>query len=446
MYLKNQKFLIVGASKSGLAVTKYLTEEGSFCKVLEQLKTPKAIAATQKLKEMGIEVLTTEQAEDFLKEVDVVVLSPGVPINHEIAIKAKQLNKRIMGELEFAYLVNVPPLIAVTGTNGKTTTVTLLDYVFERAGIDRRLVGNVGVPMTSKIKDGNKNTVLIAEVSSFQLESVSSFSPHISCVLNVAPDHLERHYTMENYVFLKKRIFKNQRESEYTVLNFDDQTVKNFYPEIKAKIVWVSLREKVDGAYYLNGKIFWFDEVVVDVSELKIKGEHNFYNVAFVIAVSKLMGIETQIIADAIRSFNGVKHRLEFVCERNGVEFFNDSKATNTASTISAINALEKPAVLILGGSEKGEEYDLLFEKINQSKVKHVVLTGASANNMLGCAVKFNLSNISVVKDFNFAVKLASFLAKSGECVLFSPACASFDLFTCFEERGEAFVKAVLES
>lgn len=443
MYVKNQKFLIIGASKSGFAVLKYITAEGGECKVYEELKTPKTQAAIEKVSELGVEILTRESAFEYITCADVLVLSPGVPINHELAVKTKQLGKRIIGELEFAYEVGFPPMIAVTGTNGKTTTVTILDHIFETANRDRCLVGNVGIPMTSKINQVNKDCVIIAEVSSFQLESVSAFNPHVSCFLNISPDHLERHYTMDNYVFLKKRLFKNQLESEYAVLNFDDQTVKNFYPEIKAKVIWVSYKQKVDGVYFENGKIYLFDQFIIDVDELKIKGEHNVYNAMFSIVCAKLMGVDTQSIVQALKTFSGVKHRIEFVKEINGVQFYNDSKATNTASTISALKMLTSPTVLILGGSEKGEEYDALFEQIKISNVKHVVLTGSSAFNMLDCAGKHGVCDISVVLNFTRAVKIATFIAEKGDCVLLSPACASFDSFSGYEERGEAFVKAV---
>ncbi|MBQ7235708.1 MAG: UDP-N-acetylmuramoyl-L-alanine--D-glutamate ligase, partial [Clostridia bacterium] len=385
------------------------------------------------------------QAEERLKEIDVLVLSPGVPINHELAVKAKALGKRIMGELEFAYCAFTPPIIAVTGTNGKTTTVTLINAILEKAEKKRQLVGNVGTPMTAKLDEIDADTVCVTEVSSFQLESVNAFCPHISCVLNIAPDHLERHYGMENYIFLKKRIFKNQRESEYAILNFDDSTVKNFFPEVKAKVFWISVKGKVDGAYRKDGKLYCFDEYVIDEADLKLKGKHNVYDALFAIISTRLMGVSTEIIVQALKDFKGVKHRIELVCEKNGVEFYNDSKATNTASTISALGALKKPVVLILGGSEKGEEYDALFDAIKFSPVKHTVLTGASRFNMLDCAGRKGLSDITVTADFNFAVKIAALFASEGDCVLLSPACASYDSFSSFEERGDAFIKAVEE-
>lgn len=445
MYIKTQKFLIIGASKSGFAVAKYLTERSADCYVYEEMKTQKVMQAVERLNELGIKNLSREEAEKILNEIDVLILSPGVPINHEFAVKAKQNGKRIMGELEFAYSTFTPLIVAVTGTNGKTTTVTLIDEILERAGVNKQLVGNVGVPMTARLDKIENDTVCVTEVSSFQLESVNAFCPHIACVLNVAPDHLERHYSMENYVYLKKRIFKNQKESEYCVLNFDDQTVKNFFPEIKAKVVWVSTKERVEGAYLSGGKIYYKNEYVIDQADLRLGGVHNLYNSLFALAVAKLLGVDTQEIASVLKSFKGVKHRIELVCEKCGVEYYNDSKATNTASTLSAIECMKKPTILILGGSEKGESYDALFERIKISCVKHVVITGASRFNMLECAGRLGVTDITLTEDLFVGLKIAKMFAQEGDAILFSPACASYDKFSGFEERGEAFCKAVEE-
>lgn len=445
MDIKRQKFLILGASKSGFSVAKYLHENNGTFFVYEELKSPKATDALEKLKCLGVANLTRDKVEETLKECDVLILSPGVPINHEIAVKAKALGKRIMGELEFAYCTFFPNIVAVTGTNGKTTTVMLISGILDKAGVKNQLVGNVGTPFTEKLNEIDNKTVCVTEVSSYQLESVNYFCPHISCVLNIAPDHLERHYSMENYIYLKKRIFKNQRESEYTILNFDDVTVKNFFADVKSKVFWVSAKGKVDGAYRKESKLYCFDEYVIDEESLKLKGEHNVYNVLFAILSAKLMGVETENIVSFLQEFKGVEHRVQFVCEKNGVEYYNDSKATNTASTISALSTIKKPIVLILGGSEKGEDYNKLFETIKQSPIKHVVLTGASKFNMLDVAGKNEISEITLTPDFNCAVKIASLIAQDGDCVLLSPACASFDCFTSYEERGKAFIKAVEE-
>jgi UDP-N-acetylmuramoylalanine--D-glutamate ligase len=236
-----------------------------------------------------------------------------------------------------------------------------------------------------------------------------------------------------------------QKESEYCLLNYDDKIVREFASEVKCKIKWVSIKEKVDGAYLHNGKLYFMDECVMDEKQLKLKGEHNVYDALFAIASTKILGVENQKIESALTNFKGIKHRLEFVGTKNGVDFYNDSKATNTASTISAINFMDKPTVLILGGSEKGEDYTSLFEKIKMSLVKHVVLTGASRYNMLEQASKVGLSEISITSKFDFAVKIASMMSNSGENVLLSPACASFDAFNSYAERGDEFVKIVGE-
>ncbi len=445
MYLKTQKFLILGVSKSGFSATKYALSRGAKCYVYEELKNPKIQNSINELKALGAGLLTSENIYLELENIDVLVLSPGVPINHAIAVRAKELNKRIIGELEFGFLQFSPTILAITGTNGKTTTATILDAILKESGLNSKLVGNVGVPITAVLEEVDKNTVCVTEVSSFQLESVNAFCPHICCITNVAPDHLERHYNMENYVYLKKRIFKNQRESEFTILNYDDEIVRSFSSETRGKVVWVSLQERVDGAYSSGGKLYFKDEYIISENEIKLNGEHNVYNALTAIAFSKLMGVNAECIASALKKFKGVKHRVELVCEKRGVSYYNDSKSTNTASAISAIGAMNRPTVLILGGSEKGEEYYELFTKIKESPITEVVLMGASRFNMLQQAGKVGCSNLTVTSNFKNAIKIASTFAKKGDNVLFSPACASFDCFNNFEERGEAFIKAVEE-
>ena len=443
MLVKTQTFLVLGVSKSGFSATKLVLENGGNCYIYEELKSPKIDTAITELCRLGAKFVSPAEIDKILPFIDALIISPGAPINHELAVKAKERGIKIIGELEFGFLQFTPPIVAVTGTNGKTTTVTLIDAIMQEAKIKSQLVGNVGVPITSKLNQIDTNTVVIAEVSSFQLESVNAFCPHVSCMLNIAPDHLERHYTMENYIYLKKRIFKNQKESEYAVLNYDDNVIKGFSAEIKAKIIWVSLVERVDGAYYQNGKLYFYDEFIIDERDLKLKGEHNLYNTLFAIASAKLLGVQSDAIISALKSFKGVRHRIEHICTKNGVEYYNDSKATNTASTISALSSMQRPTVLILGGSEKGENYINLFEKIKTSPVKQVVLTGASRFNMLDASGKSGYSNITVTADFTDAVKIASMFAESGDNVLLSPACASFDRFDGYEDRGDTFVKIV---
>ena len=444
MYCKTQKFLVLGASKSGCATAKYLRSKNADCYVFEELKNSKIEQSLKELKELGCELIAYSDLGRVLQAIDVVVISPGVPINHEVAVKAKSIGKRIVGEFEFGISQFNPPTVAVTGTNGKTTTVTLINEIIKNSGQNCNVVGNIGVPITAKIKECDLDTVLVAEISSFQLESVSAFCPHVACVLNIAPDHLERHYSMENYVFLKKRIFKNQKESEYTVLNYDDKVVREFAKDTHAKVVWVSSQNKVDGAYYLDGALYYHDEYIISEKDLIVKGEHNIVDVLFAIVATKLMGVKTEDIVCALKNFKGVRHRIELVCESKGVKYFNDSKATNTASTMVAIDMMRQPTILILGGSEKGENYNALFEKIKKSPIKHVILTGASRFNMLNSAGELGVNNVTVTSDFFFAIKISKMLANEGENVLFSPACASFDCFNSYEERGNAFASAVI--
>ncbi|MBR5192587.1 MAG: UDP-N-acetylmuramoyl-L-alanine--D-glutamate ligase [Clostridia bacterium] len=444
MYIKEQKFLVVGASKSGVAVANYLLGKCKECYVFEELQTENIVNTLKTLTEKGAIVITTI-SEEVLSNIDVVILSPGVPINHEIAVLSKKLGKRIMGELEFSLLRFNPPLVAITGTNGKTTTVSLIDNILKEARLEYEVVGNIGIPLASKIESSTKNTLLVAEVSSFQLETLNHLLPHITCILNISPDHLERHYTMENYVFLKKKIFKNQQCDDFAVLNYDDDLVREFKEEINSKIIWVSLKESVKGAYLKEGKLYYFNEYIMDVENLALIGEHNVYNSLFAIAVCKILGINNEVIVSALKTFKGVKHRIELVAEKNGKKYFNDSKSTNTASSIVALSAMQAPTVLILGGSEKGENYDNLFEKIKLSEIKHVVLTGASRLNMLNCATKHGVNNVTVTESFSVAVNVANMVAKEGENVLLSPACASFDKFSGYEERGEEFIKLVGE-
>ncbi len=445
MYIKSQTFLVLGVSQSGFAAADYILDNGGRCFLVEELDIPKTKKAIADLREKGAIHLSREEALNRLAEIDVVVISPGIPINYDVAVQAKKLGKRIVGELEFGFLQFSPLTIGITGTNGKTTTVSLIDHVLKAAGMNSKAVGNIGVPISSQISNFENGTVFVAEVSSFQLETVNFFCPHIACVLNISPDHLDRHYTMENYIYLKKRILSSLRESEYAVLNFDDQTVRDFRTETRAKLIWVSLKEKVDGCYIEEGKIFYKQEYITDIDKLSLGGEHNIYNAMFAVAVGKLCGISTKDIALALGNFKGVANRMELIAERSGVKYINDSKATNTASCITAIKSLRNPTVLILGGSEKGETYDKLFEAVKEAPIKQVVLTGASRFNMLESAGRANVNDISLTGNFEFAVKIASMFADSGDIVLLSPACASFDNFSNFEERGQVF-KRVVES
>jgi UDP-N-acetylmuramoylalanine--D-glutamate ligase len=439
MNIKTQKFLVLGVSKSGYSASKYLLSQGAIVYIYEELRIKGAIDAVNELVSLGATNLNKENVYSSLNEIDVLIVSPGVPINHEIAIKCKELNKRIISEFEFGFLCLNPVSVAITGTNGKTTTVSLLKSVLDGAKIKNQLLGNVGIPVSSKIDEIHKDTICVCEVSSFQLETTNAYCPHIACVLNLSPDHLERHYTLENYAFLKSKLVSMQKESEYAVLNYDDLIVREMGENAKSKVIYVSLKEKVNGAY-LDGENLCFNEqIIMPIEELSIKGEHNVQNALFVVAVSKLLGISNENIKQGLKNFKGVPHRIELVKEENGVKYYNDSKSTNTNSTITAIKYMQSPTVLIIGGQDKGEDYTALFKEIKNSKVIHTVITGASRYKMLKCAEELGIIDFSLVPNFILAINLAKNIVKAGENLLFSPACSSYDEFKNFEERGNAF-------
>ncbi len=445
MNIRTQKFLVLGVSKSGTAVANYLLDNGATCYIYEELNVKSAQNAVSELVNRGAIELKKDNAFSVLNDIDVLVISPGVPINHELAVKAKELNKRIVGEFEFGFLNFNPCSVAVTGTNGKTTTVSMINHILNVAKIKNSLVGNVGIPITSKINEITKDTVCVCEVSSFQLETINAFCPHIACILNISPDHLERHYTLENYVFLKNKILFSQKESEYAVLNYDDLTIREMGEKTKSKVLFVSLKEKTNGAYLLGDDLYYKEEKIISSCELALKGEHNVYNALFSIVVCKLLGVSNETLKIALSNFKGVPHRIELIKEHNGFKIYNDSKATNTNSTITAIKNMKAPTVLIIGGCDKGEDYTDLFKAIKNSNVVHTVITGATRIKMLKCALDNGLTEISLSPDFNLAVKNSVAIAGGKANVLFSPACSSFDCFSNFEERGNAFIKAISE-
>lgn len=443
MYLKNDVFLVVGIQKSGISATEFLLGKGAKCYIYDDLNTDKIKSEFIRLGELGAVAVERGEVFDLLSEIDVVVLSPGVAIDHDIPLKAKKLGKRIIGELELAYLYAKSPFIAVTGTNGKTTTCTMIDALLKSGGIDSVLCGNIGTPVTSTIKSLTDSAVIVAETSSFQLETVNAFTPHIAVVTNVTPDHLSRHYNMENYIFVKSKILANLKESEYAVLCYDDPIVLKMGEKTKAKVLYFSSKTQVNGAYLENGKIYFKGKAVVDLSSLPISGEHNVLNFLASLCVAKIMGVTDEKIIEGARSFKGVKHRIQFVDRVDGVDFYNDSKATNADATEKAIDAMVKPTVLILGGKDKGLDFTGLFEKIKSSNVKSVVVTGESRYRLLDGAKVVGYEKISLCEDFYLALELATLLAQEGDSVLFSPACSSFDRFTDYERRGEAFINFV---
>ena len=445
MLIYSNKFLVLGVSKSGFSASSYLLSKGAMCYVFEENDSTKIKEKKEELISKGAILLSNDNVEETLKYVDVVIISPGVPINHNIAVKARNLGKRIISELEFGYFCSFPKIVGVTGTNGKTTTVSLINSILSDYGAKCLLMGNVGCPVCDNVDKIDSSTVCVTEISSYQLESTCYLRPDVACILNVSPDHLERHYSMENYIFLKRRLLSNLTESEYAVLNFDDQVVKEFSQNTKAKIIYVSLMQEVDGGYKKEDALYYKGARIIGSNELRLQGIHNEYNALFAIVVAKLFGVSDQVIRDSLANFKGIPHRIQLISEKNEIKVYNDSKATNTASTISAINCMKGKTVLVLGGSNKGEDYSELFNVVKNSPIKHVVITGETKEEMIKTAVKIGVENFTSTNTFEDAVKYAYLLCDNGENLLFSPACASFDRFSGFEERGDYFAKLIGE-
>lgn len=442
MYPALQTFLVLGLSRSGRAVTEFLLKKGARVYVYDDIEGERTEQTAKRLESQGAKRVAKEDVFKTAEFCDALVLSPGVPIDHSLAIAFKRQGKAVLGEMEIASRYLRGTVVAVTGTNGKTTTVSMLAEALKEGGYEAKCCGNIGVPMV-EFSGINEREIAVAEVSSFQLETLRSLRPHIAVVLNISEDHLNRHYTMENYVFLKSKLLKNLTETEYAILNYDDLTVRAFAQKTKARVLYFSLKERVKGAYFENGYLCFGKEKILSSSELSVGGLHNVQNALAVIVVAKIMGVKNPEIVKALTGFKGVKHRMEFVAEVDGVRYVDDSKGTNVDATMKAVSGMKTDTVLLLGGKDKGYEYRRLFNALHTSPVKHAVLYGENRYALLKNAREAGFSSVTVCDAFAFAVRIASLKAERGQTVLLSPASASFDEFASYEERGEKFVEIV---
>lgn len=442
MYLKRQIFLVFGVSKSGGAVAKFLLSKGGVVYLYDELSGERVEQAMQVLIEQGARRVTSAELSHMSEVCDGLILSPGIPIDHPLAVAFKRRGRAVLGESELASRYLRAPILAVTGTNGKTTTVSMLTEVLQKGGLSARACGNIGTPMIECVGMGEEE-VAVAEISSFQLETLQSLRPHVGVVLNISEDHLNRHYNMENYIFLKSKLLKNMGETEFAVLNYDDETVRAFAEKTKAQVLYFSVRERVNGAFYEDGYLYFGKEKILPVSDLPARGVHTIQNALAVIAAAKIMGIKTADIVESLTAFKGIKHRIEEVGKVNGVTYIDDSKGTNVDATMKAIECMQEETILLLGGKDKGYSYAKLFAKLPSSKVIHVILYGENRFTLLATAREQGYTSVTLCEELTFAVRIASLKAKSGQTVLLSPASASFDAFTSYEERGEKFVEVV---
>ena len=423
------KTLIIGSGVSGKAVYEYLKSRKCCCEILEQLNS-------------GDELLDKLESEKFRR----VIVSPGIKIDKSIIFQLKKKRIAFYGELEFGVNKINNKIIAVTGTNGKTTTVSLIGYLLRNYCSGSCVAGNIGVPITSLINKLN-DEVVVLECSSFQLETINKFSPHISVILNISEDHLNRHKTMKEYVCCKYKITKNQTEKDYLLLNADDDYLINNSPKTRAKIFYFSTKKKVVGVYLKNKTVYFYDgikeEKLVSLSKICLKGEHNLSNILASILSVYLLTCDKNLLKD-ISKFQGVPHRIEFVKNIKGVEFYNDSKATNISSCLVACNSFNSEINLILGGSDKGYDFDELFKKLPKN-VKNIALFGETKSKIAFSIKKFNFKNYYIFDNLRRCVAYLFNISLPGEIVLLSPACASFDQFENFEHRGNVFKNIVYE-
>ncbi|QIB70096.1 UDP-N-acetylmuramoyl-L-alanine--D-glutamate ligase [Aminipila butyrica] len=447
--MENKKVLVVGMGKSGIAATQALLKLGA--KVYVQDSKPASDIEPQLINFLNSREVTCYFAEEpkALEEMDMMVMSPGVSLETDFVQKAMSSGVEVVGELEIAYRVGQGNYVAITGTNGKTTTTTLVGEIFRNAKRKTYVVGNIGVAVISMALNAEPDSWLITETSSFQLETTKLFKPKISALLNLTPDHLDRHHTMENYSKAKAKIFENQEAEDYHIANFDDPVSYEWSRHCeKAKVVPFSTKTQLSyGAFVEKDQLTILGDegervVLCRVDELKIPGTHNLENALAAAAMAYFAGIAPSVIGDTLRTFRGVEHRLEYCGQVDGVSFVNDSKGTNPDASMKAIEAMKENILLIAGGYDKGSDFTEFIKGFN-GRVKHMILLGKTAAKIKEQAEAVGFRHITMAKNMEECVAEAFRLAVPGDTVLLSPACASWDMYTCFEQRGEHFKNCV---
>jgi UDP-N-acetylmuramoylalanine--D-glutamate ligase len=449
MELNGKRVLVVGLGKSGVASALFLKAHGARVTVSDTKSGDELRNEIPALLDHGITVETGGHGERTFREQDLIVVSPGVPADAPLLKQARSLGETVIGEIELASQFLRAPIVAITGSNGKTTTTTLIGEILTTGGLPTLVGGNIGTPAISLAERAKSETVAVLEVSSFQLETIKTFHPKIAVVLNVTPDHLDRHKTFEVYVDAKARIFENQRGDDFAVLNEDDPTCVTMAQRTRAQVFWFSRQKEVkQGVSVRNGSIVFCDgakqQEIMLVSEIPLKGTHNLENVLAAVCCGALMGCSPEKIRQAVREFKAVEHRLEYVATVSGVDYYNDSKATNVDATIKALESFPGNIHLILGGKDKGSDYSVLNDLLRQ-RVKRVYTIGAAAQKIESQVISPKDGGPEIVhaETLENAIQKANAAAEPGDVVLLAPACASFDQFTSYEHRGKVFKEIV---
>ena len=447
MELRDKKVVVVGTGVSGIGSAKLLSEVGADIILYDGNEKIVRAEVEQKVADLNnVEIIIGEMPESVVANADLLVISPGVPIDSPIVKSFEAAGVPAWGEIELAYNYEKGTVYAITGTNGKTTTTTLVGAIMKKYNEKTFVVGNIGISYTGETLKTETDSITVAEISSFQLETTHDFAPVGTAILNITPDHLNRHYTMENYIAVKESITKNQNGKGFCVLNYDDVKLREFGKTISNAVFFSRKTILERGAYLEDGILKYSDgNTVTDViatSDMKIFGNHNYENAMAAIALTINAGVPVDIIREVIKGFAGVEHRIEFVRELIGVKFYNDSKGTNPDSSIKALEAMSSPTILIAGGYDKNSSFDEFIDAFGD-KVKLLVLLGKTAPLIEKAARNHGFDRIETVDSLESAVKVCYHNACSGDAVLLSPACASWDMFKSYEERGELFKKYV---
>lgn len=448
MDFRNKQILVVGAGISGIAVAAILADKGASVTLNDNKQEEALLHDVSPAREAGVNIALGYQDNSLLENVDMLVISPGVPVTIPLVREAEARHIPVIGEIEVAYQLCKAPMVAITGTNGKTTTTTLLGELMKTAKDDVVVGGNIGMALSKETEAVSEDGIVVAEISSFQLERVQDFCPTVAAILNVTPDHIDRHGSVDNYRLTKERIFAQQGEGDYVVLNYDEPVVRDMAERVPSTVFYFSRKaELTNGMFVKDDAIVlnWNGEttMVCPLADLQIKGNHNVENALAACSVAFLAGVKVADMRAVLAGFGGVEHRIEPVRELDGVGYYNDSKATNPESSMKALEAFSDGIVLIAGGHDKMTDLTEFMTKIKE-RVTHLILIGEAAGRFRAEAEKMGVESI-IDAGFSMeeAVNIARTKAKAGEAVVLSPACSSYDMFNNFEERGREFKRFV---
>lgn len=449
MVLQDKKVLVVGSGKSGIAAVELLRKAGAYPVLFDSSEKLSAEEMEGKLIEPGSAPCYAKSLPKSEEQaVSLLVLSPGVPVDIPFVEGFKERGIPVIGEIELGYLLEKGRVIAITGTNGKTTTTTLTGEIMKAYFEKVFVVGNIGNPYTLEVQDTAADSVTVAEISSFQLETADTFHPAVSAILNITPDHLNRHHTMENYVAVKESVAKNQTKADVCVLNYEDAYLRAYADRCPAEVIFFSSEHKLTDGYYQEGDFICrakdgkTEKLLNIYEDMRLVGKCNVENVMAALAIAESMRVPLSVTLQVIKDFKAVEHRIEFVAEKGGVTYYNDSKGTNPDAAIQGIRAMLRPTVLIGGGYDKGSEFDEWIEAFD-GKVKCLVLLGQTREKIAECARKHGFTHIKMADSFKEAFDLCVEEAVRGDAVLLSPACASWGMFPNYEERGRIFKEYV---